>query len=103
VSAFSSLDKYDSHTGWPVLPNPCAHNIVVREDKSLLMSRTEVIPNMGNRIWGMCLMMVLLPRTNVLHEFRCVRIYSSQDLKKRGYGKYLPLFEKTSKQSAGSK
>jgi methionine-R-sulfoxide reductase len=40
---FSSLDKYDSRTGWPSFTRPLeADNIVEREDRALFMSRTEV-------------------------------------------------------------
>ena len=40
---FSSLDKYDSKTGWPSFTKPLApENIVEKEDKKLFMQRTEV-------------------------------------------------------------
>jgi peptide methionine sulfoxide reductase msrA/msrB len=40
---FSSLDKYDSGTGWPSFTRPLeAQNIVEREDRGLFMVRTEV-------------------------------------------------------------
>ena len=40
---FSSLDKYDSGTGWPSFTRPLEpENVTTREDRTLLMSRTEV-------------------------------------------------------------
>ena len=40
---FSSLDKYDSHCGWPSFTQPLeTDNIKTRTDFKLLMPRTEV-------------------------------------------------------------
>lgn len=40
---FSSLDKYDSKTGWPSFTKPIEPGTVVeKEDRSLFMTRTEV-------------------------------------------------------------
>ena len=40
---FSSLDKYDSKTGWPSFTKPLVpENIVERSDMTWLMTRTEV-------------------------------------------------------------
>ena len=40
---FSSLDKYDSGTGWPSFTRPLEPgNIVTKEDRSLFSARTEV-------------------------------------------------------------
>ena len=40
---FSSLDKYDSGTGWPSFTKPLVpENVKTKTDRQLLMSRTEV-------------------------------------------------------------
>lgn len=40
---YSSLDKYDSGTGWPSFVKPIApKSVVLKEDKSLFSTRTEV-------------------------------------------------------------
>jgi methionine-R-sulfoxide reductase len=40
---FSSLDKFDSGTGWPSFTRPLEPgNVTVREDRKLFMRRTEV-------------------------------------------------------------
>ncbi len=41
---FSSDTKYDSHSGWPSFWKPAEGNAVeLREDRSLLQTRTEVV------------------------------------------------------------
>ena len=50
---FSSLDKFDSGTGWPSFTKPVVKgNIVEREDKSLFSVRTEVRSKAGNSHLG---------------------------------------------------
>lgn len=50
---FSSLDKYDSGTGWPSFTKPLvAENIVEKDDRSWLMVRTEVRSRQGNSHLG---------------------------------------------------
>lgn len=50
---FSSIDKYDSKTGWPSFTRPLvADNIVERSDISWLMVRTEVRSKNGNSHLG---------------------------------------------------
>lgn len=50
---FSSLDKYDSGTGWPSFTKPLEpENIVEREDSRLFMARTEVRSRHGDSHLG---------------------------------------------------
>jgi methionine-R-sulfoxide reductase len=50
---FSSLDKYDSGTGWPSFSRPLEDgNVVTREDRKLWMSRTEVRSKRGDSHLG---------------------------------------------------
>jgi peptide methionine sulfoxide reductase msrA/msrB len=50
---FSSLDKYDSGTGWPSFTKPLEPgNIVEKEDRSFFMRRTEVRSKHGDSHLG---------------------------------------------------
>ena len=50
---FSSLDKFDSGTGWPSFIRPLEpSNVVEKEDRSLLMRRTEVRSRNGDSHLG---------------------------------------------------
>ena len=40
---YSSATKFDSHTGWPSFWQVLPGHVVTREDRSLLMERTEVL------------------------------------------------------------
>ena len=50
---FSSLDKYDSGTGWPSFSKPLdAANVTERDDSKLFMRRTEVRSRHGDSHLG---------------------------------------------------
>lgn len=40
---FSSATKFESGTGWPSFWRPLPHAVVTRDDRSLMMERTEVL------------------------------------------------------------
>ncbi len=50
---FSSLDKFDSGTGWPSFTKPLvAENVRMKSDRSLFMPRTEVRSTRGDSHLG---------------------------------------------------
>lgn len=93
---FSSLDKFDSGTGWPSFMKPLnTAEITEVEDTSLGRVRTEVRSKNSDSHLGH--VFDDGPGTNGLRyciNSASLRFIPKEDLEKEGYGEYLRLFEK---------
>jgi peptide methionine sulfoxide reductase msrA/msrB len=93
---FSSLDKYDSGTGWPSFTKPLVEdNIVYVEDNSFFYSRVEIRSKMADSHLGHVFADGPQDRGGMRYCMNSValRFIALHEMESEGYGEFLVYFE----------